>query len=347
MLAGASGTTPLSYQWYRGSTGDTSNPISGATSSSYTTPKLIQTTSYWVAVTNSCGSANSNTATITMAAPPSAPTNVSASDGTYVDRVEVTWAASSGATSYTVFRATSNNTWVQKTTLGMTSDTIYNDTTASVMKTYYYWVKASNTYGASGFSAYNTGYRSDGRPPAPAGVSASDGTYVDRVEVTWAASSDATSYTVYRATSSASWATKTNLGATSETSFNDTTASVMKTYYYWVKASNTYGASGFSAYNTGYRSDGRPPAPAGVSASDGTYADRVEVTWTASSEATSYTVYRATSSASWATKTNLGATSAISFNDVTATAGTTYYYWVKASNTYGTSGFSAYNAGYR
>jgi len=62
----ASGTAPLSYQWYRGTSGDTSNPISGATSNNYTTPALTQTTSYWVRVSNSCGYANSNTATITV-----------------------------------------------------------------------------------------------------------------------------------------------------------------------------------------------------------------------------------------------------------------------------------------
>jgi hypothetical protein len=67
MSVSASGTPPLSYQWYQGSTGIISNPISGATSSSYTTPALTQTTLYWVRVSNSCGSANSNTATITLA----------------------------------------------------------------------------------------------------------------------------------------------------------------------------------------------------------------------------------------------------------------------------------------
>jgi N-acetylneuraminic acid mutarotase len=77
----ATGTAPLSYQWYQGSSGDTSNPISGATSSSYTTPALTQTTNYWVKVMNSCGSANSNTATITVGEAistpnsPSGPTN--------------------------------------------------------------------------------------------------------------------------------------------------------------------------------------------------------------------------------------------------------------------------------
>ncbi len=48
----ATGTPPLSYQWYQGQSGDTSAPIAGATSSSYTTPAQTATTSYWVAVSN-------------------------------------------------------------------------------------------------------------------------------------------------------------------------------------------------------------------------------------------------------------------------------------------------------
>jgi YVTN family beta-propeller protein len=61
----ASGTAPLNYQWYRGVSGDTSSPV-GTNASSYTTPALTQATSYWVRVSNSCGSVDSNTATITI-----------------------------------------------------------------------------------------------------------------------------------------------------------------------------------------------------------------------------------------------------------------------------------------
>src|SRR5690606_11355658 len=41
--------------WYRGIRGDTSDPIIGATSSSFTTPDLTFSTSYWVRISNSCG----------------------------------------------------------------------------------------------------------------------------------------------------------------------------------------------------------------------------------------------------------------------------------------------------
>jgi hypothetical protein len=186
-----------------------------------------------------------------VCAPPAAPMNVSGSDGTSMDKVEVTWTASAGATSYTVYRATSRRG--TKTTLGTTSNTTYSDTTASTMVTYYYFVKATNSYGTSGYSTYDTGYRSDGRPPSPTNVIASDGTDSGKVQVTWTASLWATSYTVYRATSTSRRATKVAIGTISGTTYDDTTASAGVTYYYYVTASNSYGTSGYSAYNTGYR----------------------------------------------------------------------------------------------
>ena len=276
---------------------------------------------------------------------PSPPTNVSASDGTYVDRVGVTWTASAIATSYAVYRATyPYNSFAAS--LGATTGTAYNDTTATPGVRYYYWVKASNAYGTSGFSAYGTGSRSYGTPPPPTNVSASDGTYMDKVQVTWTASAMATSYAVYRGTYPYTFFAD-YLGSTAGTTFDDTSALAKQTYYYWVKASNAYGTSGFSAYDTGVRADGTPPPPTNVQASDGTYTDRVQVTWTASPNAASYTVYRTMSTYSWVTKTALGGTTGTSFNDTTAVPKITYYYWVKASNAYGTSDFSASNAGNR
>jgi fibronectin type 3 domain-containing protein len=279
--------------------------------------------------------------------PPSAPTGISASDGTYMDKVEVTWSASLGAESYKVYRATSSDTGATKTLLGTTTDTFFDDTTVVPQKTYYYWVKASNAIGTSEFSAYDKGYRSDGSPLLPTNISASDGIYTDRVEVTWTASLTAESYKVYRARSKDPGATKKLLGTTTDIFFNDTTAVPQKTYYYWVKALNAIGSSKFSAYDKGYRSDGSPLVPTNVSASDGIYTDRVEVTWTASLRAESYKVYRARSKDPGPTKKLLGTTTDILFNDTTAVPGKIYYYWVKASNTIGTSKFSAYDKGYR
>ncbi len=66
MTVTATGTAPLSYQWYQGISPSTSNPISGATNSSYTTPPLTTSADFWVQVTNNLGHANSDTAVITV-----------------------------------------------------------------------------------------------------------------------------------------------------------------------------------------------------------------------------------------------------------------------------------------
>jgi hypothetical protein len=58
----------FAYQWYAGASGVTTNPISGAISSTYTTPALSSTTSYWVKVSDANGTAYSNTATISVVA---------------------------------------------------------------------------------------------------------------------------------------------------------------------------------------------------------------------------------------------------------------------------------------
>ena len=61
----ATGNPTPTFQWYQGLSGDTSTPV-GTASSSFTTPALTANTSYWVRATNSQGSADSNTATVTV-----------------------------------------------------------------------------------------------------------------------------------------------------------------------------------------------------------------------------------------------------------------------------------------
>jgi hypothetical protein len=64
----ATGTAPLSYQWYIGSFVATGAPITGATNSTlFVNP--ASTTTYIVRVSNSCGSADSLPVTVTVNAP--------------------------------------------------------------------------------------------------------------------------------------------------------------------------------------------------------------------------------------------------------------------------------------
>ena len=62
LSAAASGSPVPTFQWHLGESGDTSHPISGATSATYTTPPLTATARYWVRASNARGSADSRTA---------------------------------------------------------------------------------------------------------------------------------------------------------------------------------------------------------------------------------------------------------------------------------------------
>ena len=61
------GTTPLTLQWYEGSRGDTSRPVVDGIGASLTTTPLVAPTSFWVRVTNECGSVDSAPAAFTIA----------------------------------------------------------------------------------------------------------------------------------------------------------------------------------------------------------------------------------------------------------------------------------------
>jgi hypothetical protein len=68
----AAGTAPLSYQWYAGASGDLSRPYAGVTGSAITWSPPT-TASTWVRVSNSCGSTDSVTVTVTVLPPCTTP----------------------------------------------------------------------------------------------------------------------------------------------------------------------------------------------------------------------------------------------------------------------------------
>jgi len=89
-------------------------------------------------------------------------------------------------------------------------------------------------------------------PVAPAGLEASDGTYTDRVLVTWSAPAWAETYTLYRATVNDFGAATALAAGLTATSYQDTSVVDLQVYYYWVRAANSLGSSPVSAAASGY-----------------------------------------------------------------------------------------------
>ena len=142
-----------------------------------------------------------------------------------------------------------------------------------------------------------------------------------------------------------------SLGARTVVASATVRQSVSTTYSYTPSSGNaTYtpgsGTVGNSWGNNLTLPDPAPDAPTGVSASDGTAAANVAISWSAATYAMGYGIYRYTSdnsaSASW-----VGSASGTTYSDTSATPGTLYYYWIKATNTTGSSAFSASDSGYR
>jgi Ig-like domain CHU_C associated len=61
----ATGTGPLTYQWYQGPVNTITTPV-GTNSPTFTSEALKNSTQFWVKVTNSCGSTNSNAIAVTV-----------------------------------------------------------------------------------------------------------------------------------------------------------------------------------------------------------------------------------------------------------------------------------------
>ena len=166
---------------------------------------------------------------VTIAAP-SAPTGVTATQGTEPSCVRVNWTAPNGATEYAVHRAPANN---NKNAQYLEYVTVprYNDTSAVPGIDYWYFIKAKNSSGVSGFSAGANGWR---KLSPPESVEASD-TLLDKVALEWSEVEGAKYYRVYRATSMDGAKTAIGNWQTART-FNDTTATAGVTYYYYVVA---------------------------------------------------------------------------------------------------------------
>ena len=325
-----------SYKVYRAtSKSGTYSLLGTVTTTSYTNTGAKEGTTYYyrVKAANGAGeSAYSNVVSgkVVVTPKPAAPV-VKIGNSAASGKPMLTWNAVSGATAYKVYRATSQNGTYSL--LGTVTTTSYTNTGAKAGVTYYYKVKAVNSAGESAYSNVVSGKVKSvtPKPSAPVvkiGHSATSG----KPMLTWNAVSGATSYKVYRAT--AKNGTYSLLGTVTTTSYTNTGAKAGTTYYYKVKAVNSAGESAYSNVVSGRATV--TTLTMGHSASSG----KPQLTWKAVSGAASYKVYRAT--AKNGAYTVINTTKALTYTNVGAALGTTYYYKVEALNAAGKSlGFSA------
>jgi subtilisin family serine protease len=189
-------------------------------------------------------------------------------------------------------------------------------------------------------------------PPPAAPTLSSPGDAATGVPVpaplSWTASSGAASYTAQVSTSSSFATFAYNVSGITGTSTNATGLAASTVYFWRVSAQNAGGSSAFSATRSFTTASAPPPPPppaAPVLSSPANAATGVAVpatlSWAASSGATSYNVQVSTSSTFGTLFLDRPGVTTTS-TSVSGLAASTVYYWrVSATNSGGTSAFSA------
>jgi hypothetical protein len=198
--------------------------------------------------------------------------------------------------------------------------------------TYSFRVKANNSYGDSASysncSSAKTG--ASGTPPAPTNLKATSASST-KINLAWKDSStNETGFKIYRKAGSDPWTLRTTPGSNAKT-FTDTTAnnnSSATIYQYYVQAFNESGNSP-STYPATV-----PYPPINLTASQGTNAGSIQLTWAdMSANETGFEIYRKSGNCSstdtWTKVATLGANKN-TWTDTGRIAGTTYSYKIRS-----------------
>jgi fibronectin type 3 domain-containing protein len=338
--------SPTSYSIYRGTAtgGEATTPIAtvSGTTTTFTDTGLTNADTYFynVAANNSVGvSPDSNEVSISpgsTTAAPSAPTGLTANPAD--SSIDLTWNPTAGATSYSVYRGTAPGA-EGATAVGTSTSDSFTDNGLTNGTGYYYTVAASNAGGASAKSAETNTVPTAAvvPPPVPFGVVVTPTS--SSIQLQWTYEEGATSYQIYRGTTSGGEGA-TPLATVTSSSYTDTTVTPGVTYYYEITALTGATASARSSEYAANTSGTvtLPPTPTSLVATGGNAS--VVLSWTASAGATSYNIYRGTTSGGEGS-TPVGTATSNSFTDTGLTNGTTYYYKVSATNSAGTSAQSS------
>jgi fibronectin type 3 domain-containing protein len=253
---------------------------------------------------------------------------ISASEG-MENQVTISWTSQHQNAFFRVYRNTVDNGLTAQPVTGWITTTSFNDVTAQVATSYYYFVRSAKTSSGSGispFSAGDYGYRGLARPI----MSSVQGSETSTLEVTWAPLASAAVYRVFRGSTNIAAHANAISSWISSTSYVDTNVVPGTRYYYFVQA-----AVNSTAAFTSQLSDGKSGilsllSTEVVTASEG-LENYITVSWTTSNPNAFFKVYRNTVNflstahpiSDWINTTYV--------NDNTALIATDYYYFVQAA----------------
>lgn len=286
---------------------------------------------YRIAAFNIAGTSKFSESVEAQLAAPESPSGVDASYGTRCADIVITWNSTPFEDdSFAVYRGTSS--WGDFNKIGVSADTVYQDTNVVPNNRYYYRVATIRNGREGEYGNYDIGMRL-----GPPEILYLDATY-SGIIISWnTVSSSVRMYYLYR--SGTVDGTYSIIDSTEIAEYFDTTDLAGPNYY---KVAARIDELTELSEAAGPAQRPFPSVPYGVKASEGEDASNVTVSWNASNGAEKYLIYRAPSD-SFIDMTMIGESDTVVFFD-SVPSDSFYYYKVKAVNQRGESSLST-NAG--
>ncbi|MPQ31412.1 hypothetical protein E4V42_08170 [Clostridium estertheticum] len=256
--------------------------------------------------------------------------SIVASAGIY--KVRIDWTYTYGATSYNVYRSTSERGAFIK--IGTSTNGLYIDSNSGAANAmYYYKVSAVNVSGESALSEVIPAKLTATFRAVPTGLSVNSQAAIN---LSWAIVTGSTGYNVYRA-AKVDYA-YSKIGTSTNVTYKDTKAAVGVEYLYKVSSIDENGESLKSTEVTGKLADSSVTVLS-EAVKDLEYKyeskDKLKLTWDALKNATSYNIYK--SLYKDMKYTYVGSTNKNKYVDEKSVDSATYYYKVVAVNAGGES----------
>ena len=261
-----------------------------------------------------------------------APTRVVATQGTFADRIVVSWEPGEGAGAYEVERSQGGSGFQS---IGNATETNFTDSGVQAGVAFRYRVvsigESARSSGddspvAEGFAQAAT----QTRPEVVTGFTAEAESSGSRVVVSlsWSEVAGASSYALLRHDSNSRRWTALTTGTTG-TSYSDRNAPTGAVIHYAIRAQNSVGAGEYAMVEVKVGGGTRPPGViTDLKASQGTRRDGIEVSWTAAPGATGYFLLRYDpSDPEWKIRGRTDQNTVVD-NDSAATSGRQVYYAV-------------------
>lgn len=248
--------------------------------------------------------------------------------------IGLSWGTVTGSNSYQIYRCSSIATSSCGDSIATINTASYFDARGDSGTSYYYRVSACNSIGCSPLSNAVVGLKAFSKPSTPI-----TSELATSVIIAWANTQNSETTQLYRCTTTDTASCGAPIETTTKTVFTDSTGTAGIEYFYRIKFCNGSNCSEYSDFVSATKTAliPAPTVPAAPLINNSLIG--VTLVWSNVLSATSYEIYRCSTTSISSCASKIGDSTTISFTDTAGAVGIDYYYRLKACNSNSCSEF--------